>query len=124
MLGVLGALGLITPHLTKACQVLNTPMRILTSMTVLFPMGLVMGGPFPMGLKLASGSAEEQTPWLWGLNGATSVWGSVLAAAISLSLGISCTFWLGLGCYAAATLAFACAARQLHTPSSNTSLCL
>ena len=47
--------------------------------------GLFMGMAFPLGMKLAAREHPALTPWLWGVNGATSVCASVLAVAIALS---------------------------------------
>ena len=45
-----------------------------------------MGMAFPLGLRLAAGHAAALTPWLWGVNGATSVLAAVLAVAIAFDL--------------------------------------
>jgi hypothetical protein len=45
-------------------------------------------------------------PWLWGINGATSVLASVLAVVIAMAVSISASFWTGVACYAVAFLAF------------------
>ncbi|NUN98049.1 MAG: hypothetical protein HUU16_17950, partial [Candidatus Omnitrophica bacterium] len=50
--------------------------------------------------------SPKLAPWLWGINGATSVLASILAVVIALLWGISVSFWAGLGCYVVATLAF------------------
>jgi hypothetical protein len=75
-------------------------------------MGLLMGMIFPMGMRLAAASRAELAPWLWGVNGATSVLASVLAVVIAMAVGISASFWAGVGCYALALAAYAGAARS------------
>jgi hypothetical protein len=45
-------------------------------------------------------------PWLWGVNGATSVCASVFAMVIALAYGISASFWVGFVCYALASGAY------------------
>jgi hypothetical protein len=74
-------------------------------------MGLVMGMPFPLGMKLAAQRPEAPTAFFWGINGATSVCASVLAVMISMGWGISVAFWAGAACYAVATAALGLAAR-------------
>jgi hypothetical protein len=37
--------------------------------------------------------------WFWGVNGATSVFGSVLGVVISIEIGITAAFWTGVACY-------------------------
>jgi hypothetical protein len=66
---------------------------------------------FPLGMRLAQTCAPELTPWLWGVNGATSVLASVLAVAVALTFGIAASYWTGAGCYLAALGTFAVAAR-------------
>jgi hypothetical protein len=70
------------------------------------PAGLAMGCPFPLGMKKASRLAPSATPWLWGMNGATSVCCSIVRVLISLLWGISATYWVGLAAYFVAFLAW------------------
>jgi hypothetical protein len=63
-----------------------------------------MGTAFPLGMRRALERAPTVAPWLWGINGATSVCASVLAVAIALTAGISASYWTGVGCYALAAL--------------------
>src|SRR5215203_3366045 len=51
--------------------------------------------------------APALAPWLWGINGATSVCASVIAVAIALHWGIAASFWTGVACYVTATVALA-----------------
>jgi hypothetical protein len=83
-----------------------TPFRIAVAALLLVPLGLVMGTAFPLGLRLAADRAEALAPWLWGLNGASSVCASVVVVAISLTAGITMAFAAGAACYVAAGLAF------------------
>jgi hypothetical protein len=98
--------GMVTPYIISLFQASMTMLRILVAVGILFPLGLFMGMAFPLGMKVASTKSPALTPWLWGINGATSVCASVLAVAIALGLGISASFWTGFSCYVAAFLAF------------------
>lgn len=73
--------------------------RIGISVALLFPLGLLMGIPFPLGLKMVNGHSNDLIPWCWAINGATSVFASVLAIAISISCGFSLTLLAGLFAY-------------------------
>ncbi len=66
---------------------------------ILFPIGVFMGTAFPLGMRAAAARSPSLTPWLWGINGATSVCASVVAVIISLGAGISASFWAGWVCY-------------------------
>jgi hypothetical protein len=57
-------------------------------------------------MKVATKAKPALTPWLWGVNGATSVCASVLALAIAFSSSISTSFWIGFGCYVLAFASF------------------
>jgi len=107
LIGVLLAFGLLTAPVITASQSSTTMHRILIAIAILFPAGISMGMAFPLGLKLALSDSESLGPWLWGINGAASVCGSVLAVVIATSAGITACFWTGLVCYVAASAAFA-----------------
>ncbi len=115
LLCVLVVFGVLTPRIVHACQTATTPARILIATALLFPLGFLMGMPFPLGMKLSSHRSPAVTPWLWGINGAASVCASVLAIAIALNSGISASFWAGVTCYLVATLAFLWATRRQST---------
>lgn len=102
LLSVLMLFGVVTPSLMVMFAGSSTMVRILVAVAILFPLGLFMGMAFPLGMKLAARKSASLTPWLWGINGATSVVASVLAISISLSAGISVTFWIGFLFYISA----------------------
>ena len=106
LLGVLVAFGWLTPHAIRMYEASTTVIRILVAAVTLFPLGLFMGMAFPLGMRLASKRSPALTPWLWGINGATSVCASVLAVVIALSWGIAASFWTGAACYGLALAAF------------------
>jgi hypothetical protein len=103
LLVLLVTFGFVTPLIVQQFEAAATPTRILASTAILAPMGLAMGMPFPIGMKVVSAWTDAPTPFFWGVNGAASVCASVLAIAIALSWGISTAFWVGCVCYGAAT---------------------
>jgi len=118
LIGALCAFGISTQRALVAFQDAVTPTRILVGVGILFPLGFLMGMAFPLGMKSASEKASNLTPWLWGINGATSVCASVLAVVISLYAGISAAFWTGVACYAVAGIAFLGASRGTNEPQA------
>jgi hypothetical protein len=72
---------------------------ISAAVLMLAPLGFLMGMPFPLGWKWVAQESAAATPWLWGVNGALSVVGSVLAALISIQLGFRITMLVGLLAY-------------------------
>jgi hypothetical protein len=102
LLGVLVAFGVAVPFMASALAGATTPVRLMTTGAILIAVGVFLGLPFPVGMAAAERKGPALMPWLWGLNGAASVLCSVLAAAVSLSAGITATFWCGVVCYVAA----------------------
>jgi hypothetical protein len=64
--------------------------RAIISAIILMPLGFLLGMMFPLGMiMLERASEEDNIPWMWGINGTTSVFGSVLAISIAISIGFS-----------------------------------
>ena len=72
------------------CQLIPALLAGWTAV-LLAPLGLALGAPFPAGLSAVSERAGTRIPWLWAVNSATSVLGSVLATLVSIHLGIAAT---------------------------------
>jgi len=106
LLAALLAFGTLTPVVVHGFAAASTPLRIAAAVAMLAPLGFFMGMAFPLGMELAARRAPALTPWLWGINGATSVCASVIAVAIALTWGISASFWTGFVCYAIALAAY------------------
>jgi hypothetical protein len=96
---VLVLFGLLTPPVTAHLRGLETSWRIAAALTLLAPIGFVMGMAFPRGLQLATRRTSAGAPWLWAINGATSVLGSLVAVLVSISAGVSAAFWMGVAAY-------------------------
>jgi len=77
--------------------------RIIYAFFIMAITGLMLGMPFPTGLRLLGEKNSGKAPWLWGVNGASSVISTVLAITVSIFYGIAATFFLGLLFY---TIAF------------------
>jgi spermidine synthase len=87
--------------------------RLLVSGMLLIPLGLVMGMPFPTGLRMLASSPAPEFPgqdadhaveWAWAMNAAASVLGSVLAMVIAMQFGLTVTLACGAGAYLLALL--------------------
>jgi predicted membrane-bound spermidine synthase len=78
---------------------LQRPLRIALTVVLIAPLAIVMGMPMPMGIRIASQRAPAVIPWAWGLNGATSVLGSVMALALALMTGFSQVLAVGAAFY-------------------------
>ncbi|HVO39720.1 MAG TPA: hypothetical protein VMV03_11890 [Spirochaetia bacterium] len=84
------------PRVLTGLLGLPLPAKALAALVIVAPLGLCMGIPFPSGLAALSESRRDILPWAWGMNGALSVAGSVLARVLSMAAG----FGVVLGCVA------------------------
>jgi hypothetical protein len=109
---VVGIVGVATPEVLKAMDAGTTPVRIATAVALLAPLALAMGMPFAVGMRAAAASPGAPTAYLWAINGAMSVCGSVLGLVIALFLGISVAFWSGALAYAMALVSIVAIARR------------
>ena len=79
--------------------------RIALALAFITPAGLVMGSMIPGAVRVLGARGSLLVPWGWGVNGATSVLGSVISTVVAIYGGFSAVFWLGGLCYAAAGVA-------------------
>jgi hypothetical protein len=91
--------------------------RCLTAAAILAPLGFAMGMPFPTGLREVGGWEAGIVPWAWGVNGVTSVLGSVLAMLAAKLYGFQTVLLGGAAVYAAIfALASAAYAHRHYMP--------
>jgi hypothetical protein len=119
LVAVLVLFGVTTPGAIRGFAAGTTAVRVAVSVAIILPLGFLMGMAFPLGMRLASRAGSSLGPWLWGINGATSVCGSVVAMVIALGGGISASFWTGVACYAVATAAMLVVSRR-DAPAGDT----
>jgi len=108
LVGLTGVYAVGLPWLFARTLALPLIARMLAAALVLAPAGLLMGMPFPQGLRrldALSTRPEMLLPWAWGINGALSVVASVLAALLALSFGFDVVLLCGAVCYGGAWLA-------------------
>jgi hypothetical protein len=102
-IAVLGvAVEVVLPRLLDGASFATT---LLVTVGLLGPVGFLMGMPFPLGLRLLGRTGPEWAqliPWVWGINGASSVLGSVLAISLAINFGFRMTLVAGVVVYAAA----------------------
>lgn len=80
--------------------------RVIVSVLIMSPVGILMGFGFPTGLRLTEQFDSRATAWFWGINGAAGVLGSSLAIAFNIALGIDKTLIVAGACYALLSVAF------------------
>lgn len=72
----------------------QTPMvRQLLTFFILFPIGLFMGMPFPLGIRALEIKGKVLIPWAWAVNGCATVVGSIGAVMVAIPFGFR---WVSL----------------------------
>ncbi len=92
----------IRPALEKYSS-LGLPWRMAMAVSLVFPLGFFMGSFLPQGMRLL-GQRQGAVALFWGINGASSVLGSILAMIVQISFGINAAFIGGVVLYAVATV--------------------
>jgi hypothetical protein len=87
--------------------------RVLVTVVVLAPLGIVLGMFFPSGIELVRRADEEFVPWAWAVNGCASVVATVLAVMIAMSYGFRSVMLAALVLYLAAVIGIRASARRL-----------
>lgn len=82
----------------------NLGARAALTVGLVAPLGILMGMPFPSGIHRVSQFGAESVPWMWGVNGGTTVVGSILAIIIAINANFSTVLLLGAAGYAMAGL--------------------
>lgn len=100
LVAVLVAYALALTPLFHALLGLPIEARVAIAVALVFVPGLLMGTLLPSGVRAASSISPDLVPWGWGLNGATSVVGSILAVFLSMNYGFTVALAIGLAVYA------------------------
>ncbi|HKW00478.1 MAG TPA: hypothetical protein VJN96_11670 [Vicinamibacterales bacterium] len=103
VLGVAGAFAL--PKIVPMLLPLGQAARIAIAMLCIAPFGVLMGMPFPQGLRKTGHGPLPAPPFYWGLNGVMSVLGSVGTVVIALLTGFHVAMVIGSACYLVAAVA-------------------
>ncbi len=74
-------------------------LKAFIAVGVLAPIGFLMGMPMPTGMRVVKSYNPRYVPWMWAINGAFSVLGSVLAVTIAILQGASYALMLGISIY-------------------------
>lgn len=103
---VLLLVGVVFPYLRDWTLGMNQFTRILFVVAFLVPIGIPMGMPFPLGIRVLNTRAPDLIPWAWGANGFMTVVGSLLAVVLSMKLGFSATLLVAAAIYIVAMMCY------------------
>ena len=76
--------------------------KIAISVTLIAPLAMCMGVPFPTGMMRLADANEEVIPWAWAINGFASVVGAVLATLLAMHFGFAAVILLAVLIYGVA----------------------
>ena len=85
----------------RGSAALNLTGRTLLVLAFTAPVSLLLGGCFPIGMRLVGRLSDSATAWMWGVNGACGVIASVVAVAVSMWVGIDTNLLIAAALYAA-----------------------
>jgi hypothetical protein len=90
------AAGLLLPRL------LGWPFAARVGVVVagLAPLGMVLGMPFPLGVRLLERRAPALVPWGWAINAFLSVFSSIFCIVLAMAVGFSAVLALAAALYA------------------------
>ena len=99
---------LLLGPLLQATLQFSLPGRAAVAVLILTPLAIIMGMPFPLGLRLLNLKRPADIPWAWGINGCLSVVGAVVATILAVELGYNLLLLLAAGTYLLATMVYLC----------------
>jgi hypothetical protein len=86
---------------------LSTPLQYFLSLLLILPSGVLIGMPFPLGMRCLL-KHPEQRAYAWAANGCASVLTAIVSAQIAISVGIPAVMLCAVFAY---LLAFLCVVR-------------
>jgi hypothetical protein len=80
--------------------------RAAATVACLFPVGILLGIPFPTAVKALGRRHRHFIAWAWGVNGVTSVLASILAIVVAMKLGFKTVVFIAAATYVMAMLSY------------------
>ncbi len=99
--GVVALLNAVLPAVLEGAIGAPLAARVVITIVLLLPAGVVMGFPFPWGMARLG---DKHRAWFWAVNGAAGVLASVSSVGIAMMAGFSTVGWIGVGGYLVAWL--------------------
>lgn len=75
------------------------PLRVLLSVALLLPIGLLLGMCFPLGIRWARQAHDHLIPWAWAVNGVFSVFAAAASLVVAINFGLKTMMLAGAACY-------------------------
>jgi hypothetical protein len=97
---------------TAAVAPFPLPLKMALLLLFFAPPGMLMGMPFPTGLRILGEADASLIPWAWAINGSLSVLAPLLAVMFAMQIGFSRVLLLGALAYFLAFLVLKAGARS------------
>jgi len=110
---LVGILAFVSTPLVTAAAGWPLPAKLILTTLAVAPAALLMGMPFPSGLRRLERRHAPSVRWAWSLNAAASVLGSASAIFLAIYIGLRSTLLVGAALYVCALLVIL-ATRQRH----------
>ena len=81
------------------------PVRVAVVISILTPLGLVLGMPFPLGIRIVAARRPQLLPWAWAINAFLSVFSSISSIILAMAVGFSTVLAIAGVAYAVGLLA-------------------
>ena len=100
------AYSLLLPIVSSFIASYTISIKIISTFVILMPIGLLMGIPFPLGLKILGEKNQNLIPWAWAINGCFSVLAPILAVMLAMLAGFKTVLWAGAAGYLLAFITY------------------
>ena len=80
--------------------------RAAATVACLFPVGMLLGIPFPTAVRALERKNRNFIAWAWGVNGVTSVLASIVAIVVAMKLGFKVVVCIAAVTYIMAMLSY------------------
>lgn len=89
----------LLPSISNLISVCPADLKIVMVFLMLMPIGIFMGIPFPLGIKILGENEPSLIPWAWAINGCLSVLAPILSIMFAMEIGFKAVLWAGGGAY-------------------------
>ncbi|NIO48945.1 MAG: hypothetical protein GTN73_05845 [Candidatus Aminicenantes bacterium] len=89
----------LLPFLYESLIGFSLAAKIILTFLVIFPLGFLMGFPFPTGIRLLDQGEKRIIPWAWATNAFSSVINSIFALIVAFWGGYNLVLILAAGGY-------------------------
>ena len=79
--------------------------RVAVVISILTPLGVVLGMPFPLGIRIVAARRPQLLPWAWAINAFLSVFSSISSIILAMAVGFSTVLAIAGVAYAMGLLA-------------------